>query len=64
MKTKFLQDFRGRETNEQFYEKGQIIDGDAFAFLAPRGIVEIIEDEQPAPKEPAPAPAKKGKAKR
>ena len=64
MKTKFLQDFRGRETNEQFYERGQTVDGDDFAFLVPRGIVEIIEDEQPAPKETTPEPARKGKAKR
>ena len=49
MKTKFLQDFRGRETNEQFYEKGQIVEGDLFAFLAPRGIVEIIEETAPEP---------------
>jgi hypothetical protein len=47
MKTKFIQDFRGRETNEQFYEKGQIVEGDLFAFLAPRGIVEIIEEPEP-----------------
>lgn len=24
MKIKFLQDFRGRETNEQFFERGQV----------------------------------------
>jgi len=53
MKTKFLQDFRGRETNEQFYKKGQIVEGDTFAFLALRGIVEIIEE--PEPETPAPA---------
>lgn len=60
MKVEFLQDFRGRETGEVFYTKGQIVEGERFAFLAERGIVKIIPDPQPEPVEqPKPEPKRK-----
>jgi hypothetical protein len=46
MKIKFLIDFRGRETNEQFYQSGDIVDvsGDMGARLVTDGrAVEIVE---------------------
>lgn len=46
MKIKFLSDFRGRETNEQFYQSGDIVDlpGDIAARLVTDGrAVEIVE---------------------
>ena len=41
MKVKFIRDFRGRETNEMFYETGNIADIEPLD-LVERGIVEIV----------------------
>ena len=68
MKIKFLSDFRGRETGEQFFCAGQIAEvdvetaerliNDERAELIPSEIPEVVANEKPAE-----TPLKKGKRK-
>lgn len=64
MKVKFLQDFRGRETNERFYQAGDVVDIDPVD-LVKRGICEKIVEPAPEVKEQRAtvSPTKKGKSK-
>lgn len=66
MKVKFLQDFRGRETNEVFYQAGDIADIDPVD-LVERGICEKVAEPKPAPEvkeqRATVSPTKKGKSK-
>ena len=61
MKIIFLTDFRGRETNEHFYQAGEVADFDDQT--AERLIADKRAElaEQPTPEA---QPAKKGKAKK
>lgn len=49
MKIKFLHDFRGRETGEQYYTAGQVveIDDQTAARLIADKRAEEVKDEQP-----------------
>lgn len=57
MKVKFLQDFRGRETNEIFYQAGDVVDIDPVD-LVKRGICELVK-EAPKPETRATVPPTK-----
>ena len=57
MKVKFLQDFRGRETKEVFYQAGDIADIDPVD-LVKRGICELVK-EAPKPETRATVPPTK-----
>ena len=48
MKIKFVQNFRGRETNERYFAIGEVADLDTGADLVKRGIAEEVKP--PAPK--------------
>jgi hypothetical protein len=60
MKIKFLSDFRGRETNEQFYQAGEVVELplETAERLINDGRAERVEIEEPA------KPAKKGKVQK
>lgn len=66
MKVKFLQDFRGRETNEIFYQAGDIADIDPVD-LVKRGICKEVVEPKPAlevkEQRATASPTKKGKSK-
>lgn len=55
MNVKFLQDFRGKETNEMFYANGAIVDlPENGAWLAERGIVTtdfVVPEPEPVEEE-------------
>lgn len=49
MKIKFLVDFRGRETNERYYQSGQVVelpDDIASRLIADKRAVEVIEKKE------------------
>lgn len=50
MKIKFVQNFRGRETNERYFAIGEVADLETGANLIERGIA--VEVKPPAPKKP------------
>ena len=67
MKVKFINGFRGKETNEVYYEPGQVVDldDDTAALLIRDGRctaveIEIVVEEPPKPK---PATRRSRKAK-
>lgn len=52
MKVKFIRDFRGRETNEMFYQAGDVVDIDPLDLIQ-RGICVEVKPK-PVKEEPGP----------
>ena len=66
MKIKFVQNFRGRETNERYFAIGEEADLDTGENLVERGVaVEVTPKPEPKPVEKAsPKPRRKAPAKK
>lgn len=54
MRIRFLRDFRGRATGEQFYPKGAEADLEDGGAVIAEGAAEAVVDEPPAEEEEAP----------
>jgi hypothetical protein len=60
MKIKFLQDFRGRETHEVFYQAGDVADIEPVDLIK-RGICEPVKEAPKSEKRATVPPTKKDK---